>query len=259
VQGSTDYEWNTSHGAGAQVRQIPDENLVLTGDENLAELYAVVHYRIAQPARYLFSARDPEALVRVVAEGALRTVTASYSLDRLLTTDRHTVEGAWAATIQARLSQEGVGVQLLGIHLTDVHPPVEVVDAFRDVASAQEQELTNTLGAEAYLKEQIPLARGNAAGKIAEANGYRASRVDRSLGDAGRFVAQIQSPDAVSKLGQFRLQIETLETVLPGKNIAIIDAHGGSRRTLTFLEGRSDLLKLLPGKPPAPPDAPEQP
>ena len=43
--GPVDYEWNTSHMAGGPVQEVPDENLVLTGDENLAELYAVVQYR----------------------------------------------------------------------------------------------------------------------------------------------------------------------------------------------------------------------
>ncbi len=243
--GPIDYEWNTSHDAEGLVQEVPDENLVLTGDENLAELYAVVHYRIARPAAYLFGARDPEALVRVVAESVLRTVTASYSLDALLTTDRHTLETRWADGMRARLTRTDIGIEVLGIHLTDVHPPVDVVAAFRDVASAQEEELMNTLKAEAYLKEQVPLARGQAQANLAGAAGYQASRIERSRGDAARFLSQLAG--GADALTRFRLQVETLETVLPGKRVIILDDHSGARRTLIFLEGGSDLLKLLPG------------
>jgi Cu+-exporting ATPase len=243
--GPIDYEWNTPHDAEGLVQQVADENLVLTGDENMAELYAVVHYRIGQPSVYLFGARDPEALVRVVAESVLRTITASFSLDALLTTDRHTLETRWADGMRARLTRTDVGIDVLGIHLTDVHPPVDVVTAFRDVASAQEEELMNTLKAEAYLKEQIPLARGQAQANLAGAAAYQASRVDRSRGDAARFLAQL--PGGADRLTRFRLQVETLETVLPGKRVIILDDHSGGRRSLIFLEGGSDLLKLLPG------------
>jgi regulator of protease activity HflC (stomatin/prohibitin superfamily) len=147
--------------------------------------------------------------------------------------------------MRARLTRTDIGIDVLGIHLTDVHPPVDVVTAFRDVASAQEEELMNTLKAEAYLKEQIPLARGQAQANLAGAAAYKASRVDRSRGDAARFLAQL--PGGPDLLTRFRLQIETLETVLPGKRVIILDDHSGGRRSLVFLEGGSDLLKLLPG------------
>jgi regulator of protease activity HflC (stomatin/prohibitin superfamily) len=149
--------------------------------------------------------------------------------------------------MRARLRRTDVGIDVLAIHLADVHPPVDVVEAFRDVASAQEEELMNTLKAEAYLKEQVPLARGHAAANLEAAAGYKASRIDRSQGDAARFLAQLAVPDGADALNRFRLQIETLEAVLPGKPIAIMDDHSGGRRTLTFIQSGSDLLKLLTG------------
>jgi Cu+-exporting ATPase len=239
--GPIDYEWNTPHGEG-QVQQVPDENLVLTGDENLSELYAVLHYTIADPARYLFAVRDAEALVRMVAEGSLRNIVAGDPLDAMLTTDRQGLEQRWADAVRTRLGQIGAGVDVLGIHLADVHPPVEVVDAFRDVASAEEERVMKVNEADAYSKESIPIARGNAKARLEEASGYRASRIDQSQGDASRFLARI-SETGTAALTMFRLQIEALETVLAGKRIVITDDHKGGKRTLTFLNG--DLLRVL--------------
>jgi HflK protein len=242
VSGPMDLEWNTPHGEG-QVQQVADENLVLTGDENISELYAVLHYTIADPRKYLFGVRDGEALVRMVAEGALRNLAAGFPLDAMLTTERQNLEERWTAAVRVRLAQIGAGVEILGIHLADVHPPVDVVDAFRDVASAEEERVMRVNEADAYRKESIPIARGNARAKLAEATGYRASLIDHSQGDASRFLARI-SQAGTAALTMFRLQMEALETVLPGKRVIITDDRKGGRRTLIFL-GQGDLLKVL--------------
>jgi HflK protein len=240
--GAIDLEWNTPHGEG-QVQQVAEENLVLTGDENMSELYAVLQYTIADPARYLFGVRDGEALVRMVAEGTLRNLAASYPLDAMLTTDRQVLERRWADAVRARLAALGAGVGVLGIHLADVHPPVEVVDAFRDVASAEEERVMRVNEADAYSKESIPIARGNAKAKLEEAAAYRASLINHSQGDASRFIARV-SQAGTAALTMFRLQMESLEAVLPGKRVIITDDRKGGRRTLIFL-GQGDLLKVL--------------
>jgi Cu+-exporting ATPase len=242
ASGPMDLEWNTPHGEG-QVQQVADENLVLTGDENMSELYAVLHYTIADPTKYLFGVRDGEALVRMVAEGTLRNLAAGFPLDAMLTTDRQNLEERWTAAVRTRLAQIGAGVEVLGVHLADVHPPVEVVDAFRDVASAEEERVMRINEADAYSKESIPIARGNAKAKLAEATGYRANLIEHSQGDASRFLARI-SQAGTAALTAFRLQMEVLEAVLPGKRVIITDDRKGGRRTLIFL-GQGDLLKVL--------------
>jgi regulator of protease activity HflC (stomatin/prohibitin superfamily) len=179
----------------------------------------------------------------MVAEGSLRNLAAGFPLDTMLTTDRQNLEERWTGAVRARLAQIGAGVDVLGVHLADVHPPVEVVDAFRDVASAEEERVMRVNEADAYSKESIPIARGNAKAKLAEAAGYRASLIDHSQGDASRFLARI-SQAGTAALTMFRLQMEALEAVLPNKRVIITDDRKGGRRTLIFL-GQGDLLKVL--------------
>jgi membrane protease subunit HflK len=239
-----DFQWDTVHSEG-QVKQMPDENLVLTGDENLAELYAIVQYVIANPSRYLFAAKDADALVRMMAEGALRGIAASYSLDTLLTTERQSVENRWADAMRERLAHVDAGIDVLGIHLTDVHPPVEVVSAFRDVASAQEEQVMRVNEAEAYSKQQIPIARGTAAARLETAAGYKTGRISRSEGDASRFVLRLPST-GTSPMTMFRLQMETLEAVLPNKSVVIADDRKGGKRSWIFYGSASNaLVKIL--------------
>jgi membrane protease subunit HflK len=146
---------------------------------------------------------------------------------------------------------------VLGIQLTDVHPPVEVVGAFRDVASAQEQQAMNINEAEAYSKEQVPIARGNAQARLEGAAAYRSGRISRSEGDAVRFLARA-SQAGTSPTTMFRLQMETLESVLPDKKLVITDDRRGSRRTWIFVGADgTGLLNIFSGAPPARPGASE--
>jgi regulator of protease activity HflC (stomatin/prohibitin superfamily) len=215
----------------------------------MCELYAVVHYAIADAARFLFAVRDGEALVRMEAEGTLRSLAAGYPLDTMLTTDRRALEDRWTAAMRARLAQMDAGVEILGVQLADVHPPVEVVDAFRDVASAEEERVMKVNEADAYSKESIPISRGNAKAQLEQAAGYKAGLVDRSLGDASRFLARIAQVGTTS-LAMFRLQLETIDAALAGKRVVILDDHAGGRRTLVFFGG-SDLLSVLATRPAA--------
>ena len=107
-----------------------------------------------------------------------------------------------------------------------------------------------TLNAEGYTNEQIPHARGTAQADLAAAAGYSTTRIDDSEGDTARFLEQISAPVGTAPLTQFRLELETLEAVLPGKSVTILDDHSGGKRTLmTFQDesGRSLLNVLTPG------------
>ena len=58
--------------------------------------------------------------------------------------------------------------------LEDVHPSLEVVDAFREVSGAFEEKNRLINEAEGYRNEQVALARGNAKASLAERRGYTA-------------------------------------------------------------------------------------
>ena len=70
---------------------INEEALMLTGDENIVEVQMVVQYRVAEPTKYLFRLREPEASLRVAAEVALRSVVGRTSIDDVMTTGRSIV------------------------------------------------------------------------------------------------------------------------------------------------------------------------
>jgi membrane protease subunit HflK len=226
---------------------------MVSGDQNMTELTATVHYRLARPDDYLFRHLDGEATVRAATESVIQSVITSTPLDEALTTDRRPIEQRIHNLLQARLDQYQTGIELLHVKLLDVHPSLEVVDAFRDVSGAFEEKNRLINEAEGYRNEQIALARGNAAARLRTAQGYSFGRKNRAAGDAGRFTQAEAAFRSSPGPTETRLYLETMEQVLPGRRKMIVDSRGG-RRHLYLIE---DGVEIAPGN--APMIAPPQP
>ena len=251
------YEWNIQH-RGGRIELEDDETLMLTGDQNMIEMTAVVHYDIDRPDEYLFQHVDAEQAIRAASEAALRSVVNTVTLDALLTTGRHDAEQLAAKELGARLDSYRTGVRVLHVRFQDMHPSVEVVDAFREVAGALEEKSRMINEAEGYANEQVALARGQGAAMVQEAKGYRASRSDRAGGDASRFSQLESAYRAAPSSTSTRLYLEAMEEILPGRKKLIIDSQGG-RRTLWTVD---DGVLLAPSgaqiqQPPPPFEMPE--
>ncbi len=245
------YEWNSQHRSG-RFQSRPDESLMLAGDQNMMEIKAVVHYRLARPDQYLLQQLDGETTVRTAAEGALTAVATTASLDDILTTGRKQIEARIKSECQARLDRYGSGAEVLQVQLLDVHPSVEVVDAFRAVSGSYEEKIRLINEAEGYRNEQIALSHGNARALILGAQGYSLDKRNRADGDASRFNSQ-QDSYTDPATTDLRLRLEAVEQMLPGRRKVVVDSSKG-RRQLLFLEDGVEFSTPGPAllAPPAP-------
>jgi Cu+-exporting ATPase len=230
------YEWNVQHRSGRFVRK-PEEALMLTGDQNMIEVNAVVHYQLVRPDDYLFQQLDGEATVRTAAESALQTTVSTAPLDDVLTTGRHALEAQVMAALQKKLDRYGTGVSVVRVKLLDVHPSLEVVDAFREVSAAFEEKNRLINEAEGYRNEQVALARGNAEARLQNAQGYKVSRSERAEGDGSRFDLAESAFNTAPAIHRLRLYLEAMEQVLPGKKKLILDSSSGRRHLLLLEDG----------------------
>ena len=230
------YEWNVQHRSG-RFQTKPEESLMLAGDQNMMEVNAVVHYWLAKPDEFLLRQFDGEGTVRSAAEGALAAIATTTSLDDILTTARKEVESRVKSDLQTRLDRYAAGVEVLHVQLLDVHPSVEVVDAFREVSGAYEEKSRLVNEAEGYRNEQIAVSRGNAKALIATAEGYSIGRKNRAQGDADGFLLREEGYRLNPSLTETRLYLETMEQALAGKKKMIVDSSKGRRHLLLLEDG----------------------
>jgi modulator of FtsH protease HflK len=169
--------------------QVPEEALMLTGDENIVDVNFTVFWVIKDAKAYLFNIRDPELTVKSASESAMREVIGETPIAQALAEGRAKVEAQTQQLLQTILDSYGAGIEITQLQLQRVDPPAEVIDAFRDVQAALADRARLRNEAESYRNGIIPRARGDAVRIEQEAEAYRLATIARSQGDAARFLS----------------------------------------------------------------------
>ena len=213
---------------GSGVRDVQQESLMLTGDQNIIDVDFVVQWRIKNAADFLFNIRNPEATVKISAESAIREVIGQTSLEDALTVKRGEVEGATKELLQSILDSYGAGVYVVDIKQQKVDPPTEVIDAFNDVQRAKQDQERSVNEAVAYRNGIVPRAKGEAARMVQEALAYKEKVTKEAEGEAERFLSVYEAYKTGKEVTIERLYIERMQGVLQKSDKVIIDNKGGA-------------------------------
>jgi membrane protease subunit HflK len=244
------YRSGEAEAGQAAAGQVPEEGLMLTGDENIVDINFTVFWVIKDAKDYLFNIRDPELTVKSAAESAMREIVGETPIAQALAEGRAKIEADTKSLLQTILDSYGAGIAVTQLQLQRVDPPAEVIDAFRDVQAALADQARLRNEAEAYRNSIVPAARGDAAQVEQQAEAYRLATVARAQGDASRFLSVYRAFKTSQDVTLQRLYLETMEEVLKNSNKVIIDKSA---------EGRGGVLPYLPlpalagGKPGAAP------
>jgi modulator of FtsH protease HflK len=214
-------------GPPARYADVASESLMLTGDENIIDIDLVVQYRIADPAKYLFKVRHLADTVKSASEAALREVIGRRHIDEALTVGKLDIQEETKALLQAILNTYEAGLQIVAVQLQEVQPPKQVIDAFKDVASAREDKARLINEAEGYRSAVIPEVRGRAETILREAEAYREEKIRRAQGETQRFLQLLGEYQAAKEVTRKRLLLETLEEVLPQMDKIILEDKAG--------------------------------
>jgi membrane protease subunit HflK len=217
----------TTVGARAGTRDVPEESLMLTGDENIVDVDFVVYWRIKDAQNYLFRIQNPDNTVKEVAESAMREIVGQSNIAPILTEARQKTEQSVQKLMQEVLDSYESGIRIDQVQLQKVDPPAQVIDAFRDVqaARADNERLQNE--AFAYANRIIPEARGDAERILQAAKGYQQQAVAEAVGQTARFLKVYEEYRKAPDVTRKRLYLETMERVLGGTDKIILDGKAG--------------------------------
>jgi membrane protease subunit HflK len=210
-------------GRGAGRQALPEESLMLTGDENIVDINLSVFWVIKDAQAYLFNVRSPDATVKSAAEAAVREVVGRTPIASVLAEGRRQVETDTETLLQSILDSYGAGLQVTQVQLQKVDPPQPVIEAYRDVQKAHTDQDRLKNEAEAYQNQIVPVARGEAEQKVQNAEADRQEIIARAQGDAQRFLSVLNAYQANKEVTAERLYLETMEDVLKNANKVLID------------------------------------
>ena len=204
-------------------RDVPEESLMLTGDENIIDIQFSVFWRIRDAGSYLFNARNPNDTVKSVSESLMREVIGRTPIQPALTEARARIEQTVAAGTQGVLDRYGAGIEVTQVQLQKVDPPEQVIESFRDVQRANTDAERARNEAESYRNDIIPRARGEAARVTAEADGARQASIAQASGQAQRFISVYEAYAVSKNVTARRLYIETMQDILTKTPSIVVD------------------------------------
>jgi len=224
-------------GRRSATREVPEESLMLTGDENIVDVNFSVLWKVKPTGvgDYLFNIQNPEGTVKAVAESAMREVVGRSEIQPILTGARQTVENAVQELMQKTLDHYGAGILVQQVQLQKVDPPAQVIDAFRDVQAARAdlERLQNE--AQTYANRVVPEARGKVAQITQAAEAYKSQTVAEATGQTSRFLKIYEQYKKAPDVTRERMYLETMERVLGGSNKIIVDTGKNSQGVVPYL------------------------
>ena len=215
-------------GRSSGIGNVPEESLMLTGDENIVDINYSVFWVIKDAGKFLFNIQSPVETVKATSETAMREVIAKNNIQSILTEGRSSIEVEVQEITQQILDEYGSGIQITQVQTQQADPPAQVIDAFRDVQAARADRERSKNEAEAYANDVIPRARGEAEQILQQAEAYKKEVVAKAEGEASRFLAIYNEYAKAKQVTQERMFLETMETVLADINKIIIDKESGS-------------------------------
>ncbi|WP_426169127.1 FtsH protease activity modulator HflK [Sandarakinorhabdus sp. DWP1-3-1] len=178
-----------------------NENLMLTGDQNLINLAYAVRWKIRNPELFQFELAEPEQTVREVGESAMRAEISKASLTDAIGPQRAQIAEQVRERMQEILDSYRSGIEVRGVDIKQADPPAAVDDAFKDVTAAQQDS-------QAYLNKS---------------RAYAQQVLNRALGEAAQFDALYAQYKLAPEVTRKRLYLETMENVLSKVDKTVVE------------------------------------
>ena len=208
------------------IRDVPEESLMLTGDENIVDVDFSVFWVIKNASHFLFNIQNPVGTIKAVAESTMREAVGRNKLQPILTEKRQEIESNVKTLMQATLDSYQAGIEVTEVKMQKVDPPSAVIGAFRDVQAARADQERARNEANAYRNKIIPETRGEAEKLRREAEAFREKTIAESEGEALRFLSVYREYRNASDITRRRIFLETMERIFESADKVIIDTEG---------------------------------
>ena len=223
-------------GRTSGIGDVPEESLMLTGDENIVDIDFTVFWVISDASKFLFNIQYPERTIKAIAESAMREVVGNSEIQPILTGARQRTEESVRDLMQTTLNLYGAGVQVREVKMQKVDPPSAVIDSFRDVQAARADQERARNEANAYANKVVPEAQGESEKIRRDSEAYQSQTVAEAEGQATRFVSIFSEYIEAKDVTRKRMFLETMEKTFKDMNKIIIDGDAvGGQGVLPYL------------------------
>lgn len=212
---------------------IESESLMITSDYNFVNVDFFVEYQVSDPIKYLYASKNPENILKTLAQSYIRDTIGLYPVDSVITTGKNEIQAEIKEKLVERLDHEDLGLHLVNITIQDAEPPTqEVLEAFKNVETAKQSKETAINNANKYQSEQLPAAEAKVDQILQEAEAVKESRISEAEGQVARFNAMYEEYLKNPLITKQRMFYETMEELLPDMKVIIDNGSGSTNKLL---------------------------
>ena len=214
--GPEDVLWSVLH--------VQNEFTLLLGDgRDLITIDGVVQFRIVDSRAWRYNTQNPAVALRALAYRAVMRNTVNLTLSDALSENMVLLTDRMRTMVQEEADKLGLGVQIVAMTMSGMHPPVAVAPAYEGVVSAQIKGTTAVVNAQAFRNGALPGAEALVLNQQTAARAQGAQDLARATGEAWSFRTLLAQYQAAPIEYQFRRKLETLEQSLTGKKFTVVD------------------------------------
>ena len=202
------------------------ESMMLTGDLNVAVVQWILQWKVVDPKKFIFHAKNVEKNIRDSSVSVMLRVVGNKLVSDVLTTDRIDIAKRAKKLTQEVIDTYDMGVLITTINLQNVTPPDPVKPAFNEVniARQEKEHMINT--AKAKFNEVIPKARGRAQQRITESQAYAVDVINKAKGDSAKFTKVLKAYQMAPEITRKRLYLDTMREILTKtKSLVVVDSE----------------------------------
>jgi membrane protease subunit HflK len=208
-------------------RQHGEEERFLSGDNSFFNPYLILHYRVADPALFIYNQRDPEQLLENSAYRELNGIFVTQEFEKLAVGFRKALERDFKSRLQQEIDRLGIGIEIVNVIIKDVHPPLFISRSYEDVIAAFQEKQRYMNDAVNYRNRKIPVARADAERAVQESHAYVTDRVLRAEGDAERFKMQIEAFSVAPAITRKRMYLDLVGRAVGRSTRVLVDPKTG--------------------------------
>ncbi len=206
---------------------IDEESIMITKDFNFVNTDFYLEYMVNDPVKYLYASAEPESTLKMLAQSYIRDTVGIYNVDDVITTGKAAIQSEIKEKLTNRMIAEDIGLSVVNITIQDAFPPTtEVMNAFKNVENAKQGKETAINNANKDRNEKIPLAEAECDQIIKNAEAQKEARIKEAQGQVSRFEQMYAEYSKYPLITKQRMFYETMEDLLPGMKVYIVDESG---------------------------------
>ena len=212
----------------------------ITEDGNILWVYMVVEWKVSDPKAYLINAENPDEMLENAIIASIRSVIGNSAIDSLMGSKKIDAQIKTKEQLGKLISTYNIGIEISDVKIKEAHPPAQVREFFDNVSAAESQRNTLISKAEEYKNKKLASAKNEAQKILMEAEAYSKEKLGKAKAETAKFDSLYEQYKLSKEVTRSRLLIETLEEILPGCNIYIVDNRSGTVNYIPINEFKGD-------------------